>query len=37
MRAFVLPSNNMTSAIRIDLKGREPFGTVAPGDEYEKL
>jgi predicted AlkP superfamily phosphohydrolase/phosphomutase len=37
MRAFVLPSNNMTGAIRINLKGREPFGMVAPGDEYESL
>lgn len=37
MRAFVLPSNNMTSAIRINLKGREPFGLVEPGDEYENL
>lgn len=37
MRAFVLPSNNMTSAIRINLKGREPFCAVAPGAEYEAL
>jgi predicted AlkP superfamily phosphohydrolase/phosphomutase len=37
MRAFVLPSSNMTSAIRINLKGRELFGVVAPGEEYEKL
>ena len=37
MRAFVIPSNNMTGAIRINLKGREPFGAVAPGAEYEKL
>jgi predicted AlkP superfamily phosphohydrolase/phosphomutase len=37
MRAFVLPSNNMTSAIRINLKGREPFGVVAPGEEYEQV
>jgi len=37
MRAFLLPSNNMTSAIRINLKGREPDGVVAPGDEYEAL
>jgi len=36
-RAFVIPSNNMTSAIRINLRGREPFGAVAPGSEYEKL
>ena len=37
MRAFALPSNNMTSAIRINLKGREPFGEVEPGEEYENL
>jgi len=37
MRAFVIPSNNMTSAIRINVKGREPFGVVAPGHEYERL
>jgi predicted AlkP superfamily phosphohydrolase/phosphomutase len=37
MRAFLLPSNNMTSAIRINLKGREPFGVVAPGQEYEQV
>ena len=37
LRAFVLPSNNMTSAVRINLKGREPFGAVAPGPEYEEL
>lgn len=37
MRAYTIPSNNMTGAIRINLKGREPFGTVAPGLEYDKL
>ena len=37
MRAFVLPSNTLTSAIRINLQGREPFGTVAPGEEYDAL
>ena len=37
MRAFVIPSNNMTGAIRINLKGREPFGAVAPGAEYDKV
>ena len=37
MRAYTIPSNNMTGAIRINLKGREPFGTVAPGSEYDKL
>lgn len=37
MKAFLLPSNNMTSAIRINLKGREPLGVVEPGEEYESL
>jgi predicted AlkP superfamily phosphohydrolase/phosphomutase len=35
MRAFVIPSNNMTSAIRINVQGREPYGAVAAGAEYE--
>jgi predicted AlkP superfamily phosphohydrolase/phosphomutase len=34
-RAFALPSD-MTSAIRVNLAGREPQGTVGPG-EYEAL
>jgi predicted AlkP superfamily phosphohydrolase/phosphomutase len=37
LRAFPVPSNNMTGAIRINLKGREPAGLVAPGREYEAL
>ncbi len=37
MRVFTLPSNNMTSAVRINLKGREPVGAVEPGAEYEAL
>jgi predicted AlkP superfamily phosphohydrolase/phosphomutase len=37
MRAFAVPSNNMTGAIRINLKGREPAGLVAPGREYDRL
>src|SRR4030095_404601 len=37
MRAFAVPSNNMTGAIRINLKGREPEGLVEPGVEYEGL
>jgi predicted AlkP superfamily phosphohydrolase/phosphomutase len=36
-RAFAVPSNNMTGAIRINLKGREPEGLVEPGAEYEAL
>jgi hypothetical protein len=37
MRAWAVPSNNMTGAVRINLKGREPFGAVEPGPEYESL
>ncbi len=37
MRAFTVPSHNMTGAIRINLKGREPAGLVEPGMEYEAL
>ena len=35
-RAFCLP-NDYTGAIRVNLKGREPDGRVAPGAEYEAL
>jgi predicted AlkP superfamily phosphohydrolase/phosphomutase len=35
-RAFCLP-NDYTGAIRINLKGREPQGVVAAGEEYESL
>jgi predicted AlkP superfamily phosphohydrolase/phosphomutase len=37
MRAFVLPSQNMTSGIRINVRGRELAGTVEPGAECEEL
>jgi predicted AlkP superfamily phosphohydrolase/phosphomutase len=37
MRAFQVPSHDMTSAIRINLKGREPAGLVNPGKEYDDL
>jgi predicted AlkP superfamily phosphohydrolase/phosphomutase len=37
MRVFTLPSNNMTSAVRINLTGREPYGVVEPGADYEAL
>jgi predicted AlkP superfamily phosphohydrolase/phosphomutase len=36
-RAFSLPTNNMTGAIRLNVKGREPSGLVAPGAEYDAL
>jgi predicted AlkP superfamily phosphohydrolase/phosphomutase len=35
-RAFALPSD-MTAYIRINLRGREPEGLVAPGREYVRL
>ena len=34
---FRAPNAGLCSAIRINVVGREPAGTVAPGDEYEKL
>jgi predicted AlkP superfamily phosphohydrolase/phosphomutase len=37
MRAFQVPSNQMTGAIRINLAGRDPNGMVRPGKEYEDL
>jgi predicted AlkP superfamily phosphohydrolase/phosphomutase len=35
-RAFTLPSD-ITSAVRVNLAGREPEGSVQPGLEYERL
>jgi predicted AlkP superfamily phosphohydrolase/phosphomutase len=37
MRAFGIPTNYMTGAIRINLKGRDPNGMVQPGAEYSDL
>ena len=36
-RAFYVPNNEITPAVRINLIGRDPFGKVAPGREYEEL
>lgn len=36
-RAFYVPNNDLTAAIRINVKGRDPKGLVEPGEEYEKL
>ena len=36
-RAYAMPLNEESGAIRINLRGREPNGLVAPGDEYEAL
>lgn len=35
-RAFALPSD-YAGAVRVNLQGREPHGTVRPGDEYDRL
>jgi len=35
-KAFTVPSD-FTGAIRINLKGREPHGTVTPGEDYDRL
>jgi predicted AlkP superfamily phosphohydrolase/phosphomutase len=35
--AFVLPTSLFTTHIRVNLKGREPTGCVAPGRDYEAL
>jgi predicted AlkP superfamily phosphohydrolase/phosphomutase len=35
-RAFALPAS-YTSFLRVNLRGREPAGTVAPGAEYERV
>jgi predicted AlkP superfamily phosphohydrolase/phosphomutase len=36
-RAFYVPNNDLTSAIRLSVKGRDPKGLVAPGREYDDL
>src|SRR5262249_33893486 len=36
-RAYAMPLNEESGAIRINLRGREPDGLVAPGDEYDAL
>ena len=36
-RAFYVPNNDLTAAIRINLKGRDPHGLVEPGREYDEL
>jgi predicted AlkP superfamily phosphohydrolase/phosphomutase len=37
LRVFQVPSSNMTGALRINLKGREPNGMVEPGAEYDAI
>lgn len=36
-RAYQVPNNEMTPALRINLVGRDPRGIVRPGREYEEL
>ena len=36
-RAFYVPNNDLTPAIRINVKGRDPQGLVPEGDAYEEL
>ena len=36
-RAFAVPNNDVTGAIRINLKGRDYNGIVEPGTEYEQI
>lgn len=36
-RAFAVPNNDSVGAIRINLKGRDRYGIVEPGEEYRQL
>jgi predicted AlkP superfamily phosphohydrolase/phosphomutase len=36
-RAFFLPSDHFQGFISVNVQGREPFGTVRPGDEYDAV
>ena len=36
-RAFCVPNNDITAAIRVNVKGRDPKGLVSPGAEYDDL
>jgi predicted AlkP superfamily phosphohydrolase/phosphomutase len=36
-RAFAVPSNEAVGAIRIAVKGRDRYGMIEPGDEYNTL
>jgi predicted AlkP superfamily phosphohydrolase/phosphomutase len=36
-RAFYVPNHEMTPALRVNLVGRDPFGKVAPGREYDAV
>lgn len=36
-RAVYIPNNDLNTSIRINLIGRDRYGRVAPGEEYERL
>ena len=36
-RAFAVPNNDTVGAIRINVIGRDKYGIVKPGDEYERV
>lgn len=36
-RAFAVPNNDAVGTIRINVKGRDKYGIVQPGQEFEKL
>jgi predicted AlkP superfamily phosphohydrolase/phosphomutase len=36
-RAVYIPNNDLNTSIRINLHGRDRYGRVAPGEEYEQL
>jgi len=36
-RAVYIPNNDLNTSIRINLIGRDRYGRVSPGEEYEKL
>jgi len=36
-RAFAIPNNDSVGAIRLSVKGRDRFGQIEPGEEYERV
>ena len=36
-RAFAVPNNDSVGAIRINVVGRDKYGVVKPGEEYERV
>ena len=36
-RAFAVPNNDSVGAIRVNVRGRDRFGVVEPGAEYEQV